>query len=320
MLGSGEGFDQENGQKGMTLDKQAAADDPHYPLAIIGAGALGLTLAAGLSKVGRVALVARNRAQAEALRAGAVVGGEVIRFDAFGSEAPPRADWVIVLVKAGDTEAAARVACGMQPQGVVSLQNGLIEDRLRAACAGVAAAQGMTTVGAYRDDGCVTPAGDGDTLLPPGFEAVAEQLRRAGFSARVEPDIRAARLAKLLVNLAVNPVSAIFRVANGALLDLPCRLHVEALVREAWPVLRAEGLALDADAAMAKVMAVLAATRANRSSMLQDVLAGRRTELDALSGAFLELAARHGAEAPTHEAVLRLLRIVEKNNNGASSE
>jgi 2-dehydropantoate 2-reductase len=308
MLGGGMEIDRENEMTGITSDEQAAFDDLRYPLAIIGAGALGLTLAARLGKVERVAVVARNPQHAETLRAGVAVGGEWIRFDAFSAEAPPRADWVIVLVKAGDTEAAAHTACAMQPLGVVSLQNGLIEDRLRAACTGVAAAQGMTTVGAYREDGRVTPAGDGETLLPPGFEAVAEQLRHAGIAARVVPDIRAARLAKLLVNLALNPVSAIFRVPNGALLDLPCRLYVEALVREAWPVLRAEGLALDADAAMAKVMAVLAATGANRSSMLQDVLAGRRTELDALTGAFLQLAAQHGAEVPTHEAVLRLLR------------
>ncbi len=286
-----------------------------HRLAIIGAGALGLSFAARLARSGPVAVVARNAARAQALRSGVTVGEELFRAEAYGPREAPQADWVIVLVKAGDTAAAARTAAAMHPLGVLSLQNGVVEDALRAAlvdagCA-AAAAQGITTEGAYREGDRVFAGGAGETLLPPGFEAVREALRQAGFAARIEPDIRAARLAKLLVNLAINPLAALFRVPNGALLDAPHRVWLEALVREAWPVLRAEGLALAEAEALARVLAVASATAGNRASMLQDVLAGRRTELDALTGAFLEMAARHHAAVPTHQAVLQLLRLVE---------
>jgi 2-dehydropantoate 2-reductase len=221
---------------------------------------------------------------------------------------------VIVLVKAADTEAAARTALAMHPKAVLSLQNGLVEERLREVLGSLPCGQGVTTMGAWRDGLRVVPAGTGDTLVPPGFEAIAEQLTRAGLPARVDPEIRAARLAKLLVNLAVNPVTAIFRVPNGALADAPFRAYVEALIREAWPVLRAEGLTLNEPDATTRVFAVIAATGANRSSMLQDVLAGRPTELDALTGAFLALAARHGIDVPTHAAVCQLLRVQETDS------
>lgn len=282
-----------------------------YPLAIVGAGALGLHFAARLAKVGRVAVIARSHERAAELRAGVTVGGERFVPEAFGPEDAPAADWVILLVKTGDTRDAALTARAMAPRGVVSLQNGLVDDVLGEACAGVQAGQGITTEGAFRDGRVVQPSGAGDTLLPPGFEPVAELLAAAGLRARVEPEIAAARLAKLLVNVAINPLAAIFRVRNGELLAPPHRVLLDALVAEAWPVLKAEGLALDEAAARARVEAVATATGANRASMLQDVLAGRKTEIDAITGVLLALAARHGLPAPTHQAVFTLVKRLE---------
>lgn len=279
-----------------------------YPLAIVGAGALGLHFAAGLAAAGPVALVARNGVRADALRAGVQVGSRRFVPEVFAPDALPEADWVILLVKTGDTAEAARTALALHPQGVLSLQNGLVEPILRAACARVPAGQGITTEGAFREGPRVQPAGAGETLLPPGFEAVAERLAAAGFRARIEPAIAAARLAKLLVNVAINPLAALFRVPNGALLAPPHRVLLEALVREAWPVLRQAGLDLDEDAALARVVAVATATAGNRASMLQDVLAGRRTEIDAITGTLLTMAEAGGVELPTHRAVFTLVR------------
>lgn len=279
-----------------------------YPLAIVGAGALGLHFAAGLAAVNPVALVARNAVRAEALRVGVQVGARRFVPEVFAPDALPAADWVILLVKTGDTAEAARTALALQPRGVLSLQNGLIEATLRAECGTVLVGQGITTEGAFREGSRVQPAGAGETLLPAGFEAVAEALCMAGFRARVEPQIAAARLAKLLVNVAINPLAALFRVPNGALLAPPHRVLLEALVREAWPVLRQAGLDLDEDAALARVVAVATATAGNRASMLQDVLAGRRTEIDAITGTLLAMAEADGLELPTHRAVFTLVR------------
>lgn len=284
---------------------------PRYPLAIIGAGALGLHFAARLAAVGPVALVARSEARAAELRAGVPVGDAIFHADAFGPERLPTADWVIVLVKTYDTAAAARTALALRPRGVVSLQNGLVEDVLRGVCAGLPVGQGITTEGAFRDGAGVKPAGAGETLLPPGFEAVAALLGQAGIVARVEPQIVAARLAKLLMNVVINPLAAIFRVPNGAVLEPPQRPLFDALLAEAWPVLRAEGLALGEAEARERVIAVARATGANRASMLQDVLAGRRTEIEAITGSLLAMAGRQGVELPTHRAVAALVGVIE---------
>jgi 2-dehydropantoate 2-reductase len=243
------------------------------------------------------------------LRAGVRAGDAPWRPEAFGPERAPRAEWILVLVKAPETRTAALAAARMQPRGVLSLQNGLVDDVLREALPGVLAGQGVTTEGAYREGDCVVPAGAGETLCPPGFEPLAARLRDAGFDARVEPRIAAARLAKFVVNLAINPLTAAYRVPNGAVAEPPLAAIARALVEEAVPVLRPDGLELDAPAALARVLAVARATAANRSSMLQDVLAGRPTELEALTGELLRRAARRGMAVPAHLKLYRELKI-----------
>ena len=252
-------------------------------IAVIGPGALGSFFAARLSKVIPTALVGRDVVQV------------------------PQADWVIVLVKAYDTAAALRTARRMRAKGVVSLQNGLIET----------VPQGVTTAAAYRDGRRVVPVASGTTLLPRGFEILAKYLRSAGFDARVVSDIRAARLRKLLANVCLNPVTALFRVRNGELRKPPCSILAEALALEAAPVLAAEGLAITAEEAIGRVMEVARVTARNRSSMLQDLLAGRRTENEHLTGALLRLARRHRLAVPTHAAFHRLIRVMERSLESA---
>ncbi len=195
---------------------------------------------------------------------------------------------------------------------MVSLQNGLVEDVLRDACGGLPVGQGITTEGAFRDGAGVQPAGAGETLLPPGFEAVAARLQEAGIAARVEPQIAAARLAKLLDERGDQPAAAIFRVPNGAVLFRSSQRPLfDALLAEAWPVLARRGPGLGEEAARERVIAVARATGANRASMLQDVLAGRRTEIEAITGSLLAMAERQGVELPTHRAVFALVQVIE---------
>lgn len=254
-----------------------------FPIAIIGAGALGSFFASRLSKVVPTALIGRHAAEL------------------------PEADWVIVLVKAYDTEAAVRTARRMKPTAMVSLQNGLLET----------IAQGVTTAAAYRIGARAVPVTTGLTLLPHGFEPLARLLQKAGFEARVVGDIHRARLQKLLANVCLNPVTALFRVRNGELAKSPYSIFAEALATEAAPVLAAEGLSITRRQAIRRVMDVAKITAGNRSSMLQDVLAGRRTENDHLTGALLRLARKNRVAVPTHAAFHRLIRVIEQGLESA---
>src|SRR6266849_505343 len=211
-------------------------------VAVIGPGALGLLYASRRSKVVPTAVIARNAARATELRGGVRVSGRLYKPDAFGPDEQPQADWVIVRVKTHQTAAAKTVAVRMRPKGVLSLQNGLIEQT----------PQGVTTAGAYRDGKKVVAVALGKTLLPPGFGPLAGYLRRAGFPVRVTRKIDAARLQKLLANVCINPVTALFRIRNGAIRKRPYRGLAEALAREAAPVLSREGLEITASEAVSR--------------------------------------------------------------------
>src|SRR5690349_13423052 len=122
-----------------------------YPIAVIGPGALGLSFAGRLARHMPVAVIARSRSRAGELRAGVALGGERYLPEAFGPDDAPRADWVLVMVKANDTSAAATIAARMSPIGVLSLQNGWVQGALREPFAEEAlVAQGVTTEGAFR--------------------------------------------------------------------------------------------------------------------------------------------------------------------------
>ncbi len=269
---------------------------PHFPVAVIGPGALGLLYASRLSRVTSTAVIARSAARARTLRAGVRVGRELYRPSAFGADALPRADLAVVLVKAYDTAAALRIAQRMKAKQVLSLQNGLVD----------AVPQGVSTAGAYRKESTVVVVATGETLLPRGFDDFAAQLRRGGLDARVVPDIDAVRHRKLLANVCVNPVTALFRIRNGEVLKAEYFPIVEALAREA-----AKALRISERDAVAYVKKVAAATAGNRSSMLQDIEARRRTEIEALTGALLHIATRRRVDAPTHRAMLRLISVME---------
>jgi 2-dehydropantoate 2-reductase len=279
-----------------------------YPVAIIGPGALGLVFAERLSRHSRVALVARDEARARELRSGVTVDGAAFVPDAFAAEAPPAADHILVMVKAPDTRAAAAIASRMSPRAVLSLQNGWVETLLHEPLAGVAAAQGVTTEAAYRQGREVRHTGAGETLAPPGFEDWVALLQAAGFRARIEPCIVQARLRKLLVNACINALTALYRIPNGKVCEPPYLRHIAKLAAEGAAILRAEGVDLADRSAIELVCDVASATARNRSSMLQDVEAGRVTEAEFVTGALLRMAAARGLAAPTHAILYRFLR------------
>lgn len=268
---------------------------PRFPVAVIGPGALGLLYASRLSTVVPTALVARSSARARALQS-VNVDGKPYRPAAFSPERLPLTDLAIVLVKGYDTPAALRLARAMRAKRTLSLQNGLVE----------AVPQGISTAGAHRKGNKVIVAATGETLLPRGFEDLAARLRAAGLDARVSSNIDRARYLKLLANVCINPVTALFRIRNGEIRNAPYAQLATALAAEAAAVLR-----FNAKSAVQHVMKVAAATAANRSSMLQDVEAHRRTEIRELTGALLQIARRRRVKAPTHDAMLRMISVIE---------
>ena len=164
----------------------------------------------------------------------------------------------------------------------------------------ILAGQGLISIG--------VPAGS--QVSPAETARVVAAFNRAGLECRERDDIEAVLWEKLLVNVGINPLTALLRVPNGALPELPEAWDLAlAAAFEALAVARAAGINLTVDPA-ARLRQVCAATAANRSSMLQDVLAGRPTEIEALNGQVSARGRALGVPTPVNDLLTRLLRAL----------
>jgi len=291
---------------------------------ILGTGAMAMRFGAALARAGhRVTLVgtwleslAMVDAHGIAVDAGSTVWTVPAAAALLGDVLPP-APLVLVLVKAHQTHSVAPHAARLVSEDglILTLQNGLgNRESLIEAAGEERVAAGVTSEGAtVLGPGFVRIAGAGMTTLGyagPAAERVprvARWLREAGFDVDTTADIDALLWRKLAVNCAINPLTALHSVPNGALLeDRGLAEQMAAAAREVGVVARRAGVQLGADpVALAREVALRTAD--NRSSMLQDVERGGLTEIDAICGAVVRAGRHLGVETPVN---LRLWRRV----------
>lgn len=198
---------------------------------------------------------------------------------------------------------------------LVCLQNGTghLEKLAEAAAGRFAICNAVTSVGAKREDiRSVRYTGHGSIYLEGSTDAVRQKmlldsLVRAGFDASLSNDIHNRVYQKLLINAIINPLTAIFDMTNGELPAHPRRRSLmKALHDETVSILEAAGMTEWPDS-WSGVLGVCERTSRNVSSMLADVRAGRRTEIDSINGAIVRLAVSLGLRAPLNESMLRLV-------------
>ena len=302
-------------------------DDPES-LLIVGSGAMACLFAARLSAAGLP--VTMLGAWAEGLAALRQSGVRVEEGDghercyAVQVEEDPRncegARYALVLVKSWQTERTAhQLARCLANDGVaLTLQNGLGNLEILAKALGShRAAQGATTTGAYLlGPGRVRPAGEGviSLAIHAQLKPLADALRRASFVVETVPDINSLQWGKLVINAAINPLTALLRVANGELLNLPSiKALMAAVAREAAAVAVGKGVHLPYPDPAVATEAIARRTGNNISSMLQDVLRGAPTEIDAINGAIVIAGDQIGLPTPVNRTLWQLVRgLVEK--------
>ena len=302
-------------------------------IAIVGPGALGCLFGGLLALAGHdVRMLSRRPEHAEHIeRDGLVVerdGAErraAVRADDNTARLGP-VDVAIVLVKATDTAAAApSLPALLAPDGAaVSLQNGLGNvEALTAVVGPERVLGGVTSQGAtLLGPGRVRHAGFGPTTLAEATGGLTERAERiaalldaAGIPARAADAVGPLVWGKLIANAAINPLGALLRCQNGVLVERPSSAPLfDGLAAEAGAVARALGVALPFPDPVKHARSVAQVTYANRNSMLQDVEAGRRTEVDAINGAVARLGAEHGVPTPLNATLAALIRALEEGN------
>ncbi|HEY0821992.1 MAG TPA: 2-dehydropantoate 2-reductase [Rhizobacter sp.] len=160
--------------------------------------------------------------------------------------------------------------------------------------------------------------GEPDGSRSPRVEALSQALMKAGFKAPVSKDIRGEIWVKLWGNLSFNPISALTHATlEDIARDPGARTLAANMMREAQAV--AEALGIEFRITLDKRIAGAEAVGAHKTSMLQDVEAGRALELEALVGSVRELGRITGLPTPTIDAVYALVSLLGKTLAGANA-
>jgi 2-dehydropantoate 2-reductase len=225
--------------------------------------------------------------------------------------------YALVLVKSWQTQRAAQqLAQCLDSDGLaLTLQNGLGNQELLAHVLGSErVALGVTTAGAtLLGPGRVRPAGEAFVTLSahPRLSALALILEAAGFVIETTPDATALMWGKLVINAAINPLTALLGVPNGELLERPpARQLMQSVAGEVAAVAAAQGIRLPYPDPVVAAQAVARRTATNCSSMLQDVQRRAPTEIDAICGAIVHAGEQIGVPTPVNRTLLHLVQAL----------
>ncbi|MDD2702944.1 MAG: 2-dehydropantoate 2-reductase [Candidatus Omnitrophica bacterium] len=301
-------------------------------IAIVGPGAMGNLFAAFLSRAKEeIWLLDKNAGRA------AAISGSGIRIDGISGEWQSRVkatadakeigpvDLVIVCVKAYDTKSAIIRAKPLVQEGTVilTLQNGIGNiEILSEVAGGEKVIGGVTNLGAtLLDTGRVRYAGRGETVIgridgriPVAIRSIREIFNKGGLETRISRDIKGLLWSKLLVNAGINALTAITRLNNGRLAEFEStRRIMREAVTEAIKVAKRKRIKLIYDDPLAKVEAVCEATAANISSMLQDILKKKHTEIDFINGVIVRQAQELGIPCPVNSILVDLVKTIESS-------
>ena len=292
---------------------------------LVGTGALATLFAARLSEAGHnISMLGTWKKGLQALQENGArivdTDGNERAYKVHVTDQPDEvtpAQYALVLVKSWQTpRAAAQLKTALASDGLaVTLQNGLGNREILSRDLGAErVALGVTTTGATLvAPGLVRSGGEGvisvqqNHLLAP----LESALRESNFNLQVVENAQSLIWGKLVINAAINPLTALLKIPNGELLARPiARKLMGALARETAKVAAAERVNLPFSNPVSAAEDVARRTAANHSSMFQDIRRGAPTEIDAICGAVTTRGKMHGLKTPYNRACWSLVHAV----------
>ncbi len=201
---------------------------------------------------------------------------------------------------------------------VVTLQNGIgnkeiiadsvPEDRI---------VYGSTSVGATKmEANTVKLGGMGNVVIggknSKALKSVADLIKKTNIEVTISDDPDTAIWKKAIINAGINPLGALLSIPNGKIISNGYSLKLQQeIVRESVEAANAMGIQLDTNEMTELTKSVCEKTAQNLCSMLQDVSAKRKTEIDNINGIIIEYGKKHSIETPFNEAIYCLIKTRE---------
>ncbi len=299
-------------------------------VAVVGAGAVGGYFGGMLARAGAPVIMIGRPAFVEAAKKNGLFLDtlqfkEAVRVEASTELAAVRgADVVLFCVKTTDTESTARAVAPLLSSSatLVSLQNG-VDNAEKIRAAGIDALSAVVYVAAsVPEPARVKHVGRGDLVIgPPNARAenFAALFERAGVPCRISENIDGELWTKLIWNCALNAISALGRAKYGQIAaSEDARKVVENAVNEVLAVAAAARISLpgvaDIQAGLAGALKIATQMSGAISSTGQDLMRGKRTEIDSLNGYIARRGAELGVPTPVNHALFTLVKLAEQSN------
>ena len=297
-------------------------------IAVLGAGAVGLSIAARLSSLAEVHAVSRPQHADTITRLGlrlTGLWGDGTYFFPCTTDLPEAEyDYIFITSKATQTRDICEQFGGrFGNAAVVSIQNGIGNEEIISEYTNNVIGAMIITGFEWRGDADIhisVIGGDAQFGLFPGgcderVTTLAGLFEEAGIVATATDSIRSAIWGKTIYNAALNPLGAVMRVPYGTLLNPYAWEVITDIVQEAYAVAGAEGITLEhpeADEYLDYLHTVqIPATFSHYSSMHQALSAGKRTEISFMNGALVTKGAAHSIPTPANVFITRLIRFRE---------
>ncbi len=177
--------------------------------------------------------------------------------------------------------------------------------------------EGITSIGVvFSENGSIELKGKGKTVLESKLrknvlDFLQDRFEEKGFELEFSEDFKVHQWNKLFANAVINPITALTRKQNGIVLSSHLKDIVGKIVEECVSVAKRDGLDFDESEVRDFVYSISSKTSLNTSSMLQDVLKGKRTEIDSINGHIVRLARKHSLSVPINETLYALIKALE---------
>jgi 2-dehydropantoate 2-reductase len=305
-------------------------------IAVVGAGAVGGYFGGMLARGGAPVVFIGRPAFVEAVRKNGlfldtVQFQERVTAEASVDLAAARgAEIILFCVKTIDTaETSLELAKVLAPHAlVVSMQNGVDNaERIHAASGLNALAAAVYVAASVPTPGTVKHVGRGDLVLGPSnqqTETVAAVFNRAGVPCKISEGLAGELWTKLVWNCALNAVSALGKATYGDIISsADAKKVVEDVVLEVLAVADAAGISLplfaDPNVALAGAFKIAEQMAATRSSTAQDMMRGKKTEIDSLNGFIVRRAHELSVSVPVNHALFTLVKLAESKEGSVKS-
>ncbi len=297
-------------------------------VAVIGAGALGSAYAALLFTMDgeSVSFVADNERAVRLARDGVIVNGKLYRIPVLRSDAEvPPSDLVMVAVKYHHLDNAIRAMNKRVGDGtiIISVMNGIdSEERigavygmdkvLYAIAVGIDAVREGNTVG-YTNQGRIFFGEPHNKILSQRVKGLRELFERAGIAFEIPPDMIRMLWWKFMVNVGINQGSAVLRATYGVFQTSPeAHSLMESAMYEVIAIATKAGIELSGKDIEAWNSVLASLNPFGKTSMLQDIEAGRKTEVEMLAGQVIELGRRWNLPTPINQRLYEEIRKIER--------